>query len=35
MDDDRMAAVGRQARATTLRRLGDRPLDLGRPAAAR
>jgi NTE family protein len=35
MDDDRMAAVGRQARATTLRRLGDRPLDLGRAAAAR
>jgi NTE family protein len=35
MDDDRMAAVARQARDTTLRRLADRPLDLGRAAAAR
>jgi NTE family protein len=34
MDDNRMAAVARQARETTLRRLGDRPLGLGREAAA-
>ena len=34
MDDDRMVAVARQARETTLRRLADRPLDLGRAAAA-
>jgi NTE family protein len=33
MDDERMAAVARQARETTLRRLEERPLDLGRPAA--
>ena len=35
MDDDRMVAVARQARETTLRRLAERPLDIGREAAAR
>ena len=34
MDNDRMAAVARQARETTVRRLGERPLELGRAAAA-
>ncbi len=34
MDDDRMVAVARQARETTLRRLAERPLELGRVAAA-
>ena len=34
MDDDRMVAVARQARETTLRRLTERPLDIGREAAA-
>jgi NTE family protein len=34
MDDDRMAAVARQARETTLRRLAERPLELGHAAAA-
>jgi NTE family protein len=33
MDDDRMAAVAQQARTTTLRRLDERPLELGRRAA--
>ena len=32
MDDDRMAAVARQARETTLRRLAERPLELGHVA---
>jgi NTE family protein len=35
MDDERMVAVARQALETTRRRLDERPLDLGRAAAAR